>query len=281
MSALAFTFAGGVALTGFVLARRGIVRHPEDVVNDLSMYRNKQPVNFDAHDLGVEKKSKNQNRSEMILIPSLLSSTILLMLACSTTDVTLEQVLSLMVIGAGAGVIVVRRRTSTRARRLQQQISFFLPVVMERVVMGVQAGLDIVPALKAAAQHDSTQPLDPVSAMIQNALRLAENGIPLDQVLKSISSPVDSSALRHAFLHLGLAYRDGGELSAPLRELSDATQLHYQESVEEEIAKLPARATLPLIIIFAGLLVSFITTPMLQVLKLSDKTSLSSKGATQ
>jgi hypothetical protein len=50
-----------------------------------------------------------------------------------------------------------------------------------------------------------------------------------------------------------------------LKELSDATQTQYQESVEEEIAKLPVRAVLPLILTFTGLIVCFLTVPIVQV----------------
>ena len=66
-------------------------------------------------------------------------------------------------------------------------------------------------------------------------------------------------------MHLGLAYKQGGEVVRPLKELSDATQTHYQESVEEEIARLPVRAVLPLLLTFTGLIICFLTVPVVQV----------------
>jgi len=70
---------------------------------------------------------------------------------------------------------------------------------------------------------------------------------------------------------LGLAQAEGGELVRPLRELSDATQMYYQESVEEEIARLPAKAVMPLVVTFAGLIICFLTIPLVQVGAMMEK----------
>jgi hypothetical protein len=74
-----------------------------------------------------------------------------------------------------------------------------------------------------------------------------------------------TSSVKHACIHLGLAYRQGGEIVRPLKELSDATQVAYQETVEEQIAKLPVKAVLPLVLTFTGLIVCFLTVPLMQV----------------
>jgi hypothetical protein len=55
----------------------------------------------------------------------------------------------------------------------------------------------------------------------------------------------------------------------PLKELSDATQSFYQETIEEEIARLPVKATLPLLCTFAGLIIFFITSPLIQVITMT------------
>ncbi len=89
--------------------------------------------------------------------------------------------------------------------------------------------------------------------------------------LRLIASKTPCAALRHAFIHLALARAEGGELILPLRELSDSTQLHFQDAVEEEIAKMPVRATAPLVCVFAGLMVCFMTIPVLQVISVTER----------
>jgi hypothetical protein len=105
-------------------------------------------------------------------------------------------------------------------------------------------------------------------------LRLTESGLGFNRALCDVAELVPSTALKHAFIHLAVAYEEGGELVMPLRELSDATQLYYQEVVEEKIATLPVKATMPLICTFAGLILFFITTPLLQVMNVLSSISL-------
>jgi Flp pilus assembly protein TadB len=140
-------------------------------------------------------------------------------------------------------------------------MEFYLPTVMERIVMAVGAGLDIIPALREAAGRSR----DPVSDLIRWIVNLSESGTSVEGALELASKQNITPALKHACIHLGLAYRQGGEIVRPLKELSDATQVAYQETVEEQIAKLPVKAVLPLVLTFTGLIVCFLTVPLMQV----------------
>jgi hypothetical protein len=134
-------------------------------------------------------------------------------------------------------------------------------MAMERVVMAVGSGLDILPALSEVARKST----DPVSEIFRRIVSLSEGGMRVEHALQIVADGSPSSSVKHALVHLGLAYKQGGEVIRPLKELSDATQTHYQEVVEEEIAKLPVNAVLPLIITFTGLIICFLTVPIIQV----------------
>jgi pilus assembly protein TadC len=140
-------------------------------------------------------------------------------------------------------------------------------MVMEQVVMGVSSGLDIIPAVSEASRQGS----DGVSKVFRRVVSLAEGGLPVEEAFRVVSDESDSAPLKHALIHLSLAYKQGGEVIRPLRELSDATQSHYQDRVEEEISKLPVKGILPLITIFAGLLICFLTIPLVQVGSITSK----------
>jgi Flp pilus assembly protein TadB len=174
-----------------------------------------------------------------------------------------------VLLGGLAGELWYRRRKERRAARLLKSMELNLPMTMERIVMAVGSGLDIVPALREA----SSRVTDPVSVLLSEVVDLAEAGLPVADSLRSVSRGVPCSAVKHCFVHLALAYQQGGELVRPLKELSDATQTYYQESVEEEIAKLPVKAVLPLVLTFAGLIVCFLTIPLIQVGSLTSKVS--------
>jgi Flp pilus assembly protein TadB len=146
-------------------------------------------------------------------------------------------------------------------------MEFYLPGVMERVVMAVGAGMDIVPALQEASRKG----VDPVSRLLAQVVRLSEGGASVDSAFAFVSRQAPSMSVKHAFIHLGLAYRQGGEIVRPLKELCDATQLAYQESVEERIAQLPVKAVLPLVVTFTGLIICFLTVPLMQVSSIATK----------
>ena len=127
--------------------------------------------------------------------------------------------------------------------------------------MGVGTGLDIIPALREASRAAG----DPVSNLLRWVVELSEEGLPVEVAFENASRKAVAPSVKHALIHLGLAYRQGGEIVRPLKELSDATQLAYQEIVEEQIARLPVKAVLPLVVTFTGLIVCFLTVPLMQV----------------
>jgi type II secretory pathway component PulF len=132
---------------------------------------------------------------------------------------------------------------------------------MERVVMAVGSGLDIIPALSEAARKSE----DPVSDIFRSIVSRSEGGLRVEYAIQIEADTALSASVKHALMHLALAYKQGGEVVRPLKELSDATQTHYQESVEEEIARLPVRAVFPLLLTFTGLIICFLTVPVVQV----------------
>ncbi len=212
-----------------------------------------------------------QRRNQIILINNLVPVLLgLLIFACSIfSGFASGTVFLLVAMSMGLGAVFSRRRVGKLKKQFNRDLIFFLPIVMERIVMAVQAGLDIVPAIKTATKFvgEGESP-DPVTMLLRRAIYLTESGMIFENALKEVAADVESSPLRHAFLHLAVAQKEGGILIMPLRELSDSTQLFYQESIEEEIAEMPVKATMPLICTFAGLLLCFLVPPFLQVISI-------------
>lgn len=170
-------------------------------------------------------------------------------------------------VGGIIGELYHRHRMRLAARRELRALEFATPLTMERIVMAVSAGLDILPALTEVCKQTN----DGVSQLLKRVVDLSASGMKVETALHSVAESVSSNVIKHAFAHIALAHREGGELVRPLRELSDATQLAYQETVEEEIAKLPVKAVLPLVITFTGLIIGFLTIPLVQVSGLTAK----------
>lgn len=181
---------------------------------------------------------------------------------------------SLAILGLAIGYLVGQSAKRGQAHKWERRCQFCLPLTMERLVMGVQAGLDLLAALTVILKDEQETPTnDPVLELLAIVMKLTESGLPFEQALKEVGSRVPLTAIRHAFTHLAIAHREGGELVMPLKELSDATQSFYQETIEEEIARLPVKATLPLLCTFAGLIIFFLTSPLIQVISMTDSVS--------
>ena len=172
-----------------------------------------------------------------------------------------------IIVGAFAGELFFSRRKDNRATLRLRKMDFYLPTVMERIVMGVGSGLDVIPALREAARGGH----DPISQLFQWIVALSERGTPVEEAFEMASRQRVTSSVKHACIHLSLAYRQGGEIVRPLKELSDATQVAYQEGIEEQIAKLPVKAVLPIVLTFTGLIVCFLTVPLMQVGSITKK----------
>lgn len=197
----------------------------------------------------------------------LVGALMVLCLIALLTEMTPKKILLGVCIGGMAGEWWARQRGRRRAAIERRFSESNLPMVMERLVMAVGTGLDVIPALKEAAMDGR----DPVSRAIRRIVRLAEGGLSVEDSIKTVSDEACSPAAKHAFMHIRLAYQQGGEVVRPLRELSDATQTAYQEGIEEEIAKLPVKAVVPLLLTFAGLIVCFLTVPLIQVGSIAQK----------
>lgn len=290
-----------VMASGIAMIVRSGIRTADDVLADLReggeqfigadqqsaiTNRLKLILNDDLAGIGLyDARARQEFRLKMRLLPIATAALVLLLKLIISPSNAPGMLMATVVLGLALGYIISQSRFRARHEAFKRKIDFYLPVVMERLVMAVHAGLDVIAAIRVILEHEEAQAriavesgqvaqgeeLDPVSRLMEIALRLTEAGLPFDQALKEVANSVHSPALRHAFVHLGLAYKEGGELVMPLRELSDSTQLYFQESAEEEIAKLPVKATLPLVCTFAGLILLFLTSPMIQILQMTSK----------
>jgi Flp pilus assembly protein TadB len=239
---------------------------------------------FDLLDDDQEKdaavNTKQQSIGSNIILPSTFVAVALFVQALSGRST--GTIFASGLIAGAFGIIIseqIRKRKTTSQIR---SIEYFLPLIMERVVMAVEAGLDIIPAIKTVVGIEQRQlnyfknkqihtVEDPVSKALSLVVQRTEKGVHFEEALKDVAKLSSCASLQHSFLHLGIAYREGGELIGPLRELSDATQSQYQDSIEEDLAKLPVKATAPLVLTFAGLILFFLSSPLIQILSFAAK----------
>lgn len=235
-------------------------------------------INEDAStSLGKQRKSTEpQSNFQLAFVAKVVAGCVAACLLAVVTNFSFGPV----ALSLGSAILIVstiiKARTNRQVANLDRELELNLPIVLERLVMAVQSGLDITSAVqivgsgKLGTGDNSNVPNDAVSKLLRKVTALTESGAKFEDSLEASVKDCRSTSVRHAFMHLAVAHRDGGELSMPLRELSDAVNQRYESIIEEEIAKMPVKATMPLVLTFAGLLICFITVPLLQVSKITN-----------
>ncbi|MCB0319357.1 MAG: type II secretion system F family protein [Bdellovibrionales bacterium] len=283
-------------IVSLVLATLGFIvignRRPIDVAVDLSEscdvaslgedlgYRGKRTNDRNRDELfqaGLLTKGERQKFTEKLVRIPILTGVGLGFLGLLLSKFNPLIGLLLFCLGLSGGFLYMRLQLASLRAQFVRNINFHLPLVMERLVMAAQAGLDVFSSLRVVTEMQSVEKggaPDPVTQLLERVYRLTERGLGFEEALRQVSQQVENPALRHAFVHLAVAQKEGGELVTPLRELSDSTHSFYQETVEEEIARLPVKATLPLLLTFGGLILFFLSAPIIQIMKLTAESTL-------
>lgn len=135
------------------------------------------------------------------------------------------------------GYLLSKRLLTPAKDEGERQINFYLPLVMERLCMAIESGNSVHSAMVRVVETEKkrieiknnrgrNEKLDPVTRKFEQVLSLVDKGVPFEGALSEVISDTDNHGIHHIFTHLGLAFRVGGELRKPLRELADSAQAH-------------------------------------------------------
>lgn len=141
----------------------------------------------------------------------------------------------------------------SKIRAREEDIMYFLPLVIEQISIGVSSSLDIGPCISyLVAMSEERGSHNPVTEMFVSVEKLIRAGLNLEQALLEVAEVFGILELKHTFMFLSQCSKHGGELSKQLQELADSVTTQRQVYVEGKITALPVKATGPLVTIFAG-----------------------------
>ncbi|GEM_PF-5515129 len=138
-----------------------------------------------------------------------------------------------------------------------EEIMYYLPLVIEQLIVGVGSGLDVGPCIhRAVSVADERDTHNPVTELLRNVQLLTRSGTPLDEALEEVGTLSSHTELKHAFLTLGQVSKHGGEITKQLQELANAVSSQREIKIEARIKKLELHATGPVALVF----LSFMST---------------------
>lgn len=166
-----------------------------------------------------------------------------------------QQVLLFALLGLLVGLYLPFWVLNRRTARRQEEILFYLPLVIEQVSIGVSSSLDIGPCLVRIVQMaEERDTHNPVTELLRYAQFHIKSGASLEEALTEAGQLQGQHDLKHAFLALSQVAKHGGEISKQLQDLADSVAAQREAKIDEKIKKLELAATGPVALVFFGFL---------------------------
>jgi pilus assembly protein TadC len=165
-----------------------------------------------------------------------------------------------VLLGAIIGYQIPFSILDRRIKARNEEILFYLPLVIEQISIGVSSSLDISPCLqKVVSMADERDSHNVVTELIRLTTFYVKSGASLEEALTEIGKLSGNTELKHAFLSLAQVAKHGGEVTRQLQELADAVAMQRETKIEEKIKKLELEATAPVALVFVGFLIILLT----------------------
>jgi Flp pilus assembly protein TadB len=158
-------------------------------------------------------------------------------------------------VGGMLGAYIPLWRLDRWIKSRQDDIGFYLPLVIEQIAIGVSSSLDIGPCLARVVQMaDERDAHNPVTELLRFAQSYIKSGVSLQDALNEVGRQSGNNEVKHSFKALAQVARYGGEISKQLQDLSESVSAERETKVDEKIKKLELVATVPVTLVFAGFL---------------------------
>lgn len=158
-----------------------------------------------------------------------------------------------LVAGILVGRVLPDLALSRKIKARQMECSYYLPLIIEQLSIGVSSGLDIGPCVSYVVEMANERGANNVvTELLSHVMKLTKAGMSLEEALIEIGSICGYMPARNTFGFLAQCSRHGGEISKQLMELSEAVTNERQSIIETIIAGLGNKATMALGLIFFG-----------------------------
>ena len=173
-------------------------------------------------------------------------------------------------------------RSLIKERRQERAILSELPILLESLILLVESGLGILPAihrlLEAGRGEARSGEAGREETKNENARyylgkvhELSMRGLPFGQALECVADSCPFPALRHFFLHLDIGANVGGKLGNSLRSLAQHSHQEWKLAVEARVRRLENMVVFPVFGSVIGLILLTAAVPLVPLLELKDK----------
>lgn len=172
--------------------------------------------------------------------------------------------------GSYFGLIFCLYFLKSKQKQFERAVLYNLPLMLEALILLVEAGLGIVPAVGELVKTGSKGVDNPVIRVLSLVHRLSDSGMPFQQALSNVANAIPYPSLRHVLVHLDISETEGGEIIPSLRSLSDHIQTEWRLGVETRVRQLENQVVFPVFIAVLGLAAYVAAVPMKSVVEVTS-----------
>lgn len=153
-----------------------------------------------------------------------------------------------------------------------RKVLYQLPIALESIILLVDSGLGILPAIETLVSKAKNQQQDnQVYQLFEIVYDLCSHGMPFEQALERVAYATEIRGFRHVLLHLDVSSNEGGELIPSLRSLSKHAHTEWKLSVETRVRRLENFVVFPVFASVIGLILISAAVPIVPVFEFRDK----------
>jgi Flp pilus assembly protein TadB len=137
-----------------------------------------------------------------------------------------------------------------------EELSYYLPLLIEQISIGVSSSLDIGPCLSQLVEMaDERKSHNAATQLLKYALSYVKSGVSLEQALAEIGKASGQAEFKHALLALSQVAKFGGEVSKQLQELADSVSSQRETKIETAIKRMEVKAAGPVSMVFLAYII--------------------------
>jgi Flp pilus assembly protein TadB len=156
-----------------------------------------------------------------------------------------------LTIGALAGLYLPMMVLRGWVKKQHAELSYYLPLLIEQISIGVSSSLDIGPCISQLVQMAEDRGChNAATKLLKHALSYVKSGVNLEQALVEIGRASGQAEFKHALLALSQVAKFGGEVSKQLQELADAVTSQRESRIDADIRRMEVKASGPVAMIF-------------------------------
>ncbi|MEY4667776.1 MAG: hypothetical protein RL518_475 [Pseudomonadota bacterium] len=148
--------------------------------------------------------------------------------------------------GVGVGLVVALQIPTSILRRAKErrdeEIIFYLPLVIDQLVIGVSSSLDIGPCMKWILEMaDDRDSHNAVSELLRYAQHYMRSGVALEEALLEVGRLSGHAELKHVLMSLARVTKHGGDITRQLQELASAVTAQREARIDGKVKNLSSK----------------------------------------